>query len=82
MFVVGPALGYILGGLFLSVYTDFHLGNHSDLLSPSHPAWVGAWWVGFLVAAAAAWAGAAVLALFPPVLPGAEKHNQVTNDLS
>ena len=83
MFVVGPALGFILGGALLDVYTDFDVVAPSELpgdllpLTPEHPLWVGAWWVGFAAAALAAWIGALAFSLYPPELPSAQRHNQV-----
>jgi len=43
---VGPALGYLIGGQFLSIYTDI---TKSVEMSPGDPLWIGAWWIGYLV---------------------------------
>ena len=43
--IVGPALGYALGGPFLSIYVDPWEETH---LTPSDPGWVGAWWLCFI----------------------------------
>ena len=43
--VVGPAIGYGLGGAFLSIYVD---PWHSTHLGESDPGWVGAWWLCFI----------------------------------
>ena len=43
--IVGPALGYALGGPFLSIYVDPWEETH---LTTSDPGWVGAWWLCFL----------------------------------
>ena len=43
--IVGPALGYALGGPFLSIYVDPWEDTH---LTPSDPGWVGAWWLSFI----------------------------------
>ena len=43
--VVGPAIGYGLGGAFLSIYVDPWLSTH---LEETDPGWVGAWWLGFI----------------------------------
>jgi hypothetical protein len=45
--------------------------------SPSHPLWVGAWWIGFLLAGAMAFACAIFVGSYPPVLPNAEKKKPV-----
>eukprot|EP00118_Oscarella_pearsei_P014019 m.117184 g.117184 ORF g.117184 m.117184 type:complete len:626 (+) comp37608_c0_seq1:11-1888(+) len=44
----GAALGFLLAGaLFLDVYVD--INNKPKNLTPNHPAWVGAWWLQFVV---------------------------------
>ncbi|XP_054750679.1 solute carrier organic anion transporter family member 4A1-like isoform X2 [Lytechinus pictus] len=50
MAILGPAIGYIVGGLFLGLYTELQAADELDI-SPSDPTWVGAWWLGFIVAA-------------------------------
>lgn len=45
-FLIGPAVGYVLGGQLLSIHTD--LVYHSGL-TPASSLWVGAWWPGFLI---------------------------------
>ena len=81
MALVGAAIGYVLGGVFLNIYTDFHLVDTVDI-DPSHPLWVGAWWLGFICIWLAAWIIAFFIHLYPPTLPGAEKHLEVGNDMS
>ena len=44
--VVGPAIGYLLGSLCLSVYVDPWIETS---LEESDPAWVGAWWISFIL---------------------------------
>ena len=43
--IFGPAMGYGLGGAFLSIYVDPWLETNLD---PSDPGWVGAWWLCFV----------------------------------
>jgi len=43
--IIGPAMGYGLGGAFLSIYIDPWLETNLD---PSDPGWVGAWWLCFV----------------------------------
>ena len=64
--VVGPALGYGLGGAFLSVYVDPWLETE---LQPEDPGWVGAWWLCFLFSAVVSWLLAIPFLLFPRLLP-------------
>ena len=44
--VVGPAIGFGLGGVFLTMYVD---PSKDTTLKDSDPGWVGAWWIGFIV---------------------------------
>ena len=43
--IIGPAMGYGLGGAFLTVYVD--PWREIDL-DTSDPGWVGAWWLSFV----------------------------------
>lgn len=47
--VVGPAIGYGLGGAFLSIFVD---PWHSTHLEEGDSGWVGAWWLCFILAGA------------------------------
>lgn len=73
MAVFGPALGYILGGQFLKIYTDIGVDTDRLGLTPSSTVWVGAWWIGFVLAAGIGLLVAIPLAGFPKILPGALK---------
>ncbi|XP_033727827.1 solute carrier organic anion transporter family member 4C1-like isoform X2 [Pecten maximus] len=70
----GPALGYIFGGQMLNVYVDFNepAGNSGNL-TPGDPRWVGAWWVGFLVASLVMVSVAIPMAAYGVELPAAKK---------
>ncbi|XP_047661571.1 solute carrier organic anion transporter family member 2B1 isoform X2 [Tachysurus fulvidraco] len=49
--VIGPALGYLLGSLLLRFYVDFNTMSPGEIkLDRTDPRWVGAWWLGFLLA--------------------------------
>ena len=67
MAIVGPAIGYGLGGQLLSLHTKF-----LDL-TPEDPNWVGAWWIGFLVCGILSLLIAGPIALLPASLPGARE---------
>ncbi|XP_064480881.1 solute carrier organic anion transporter family member 4A1-like [Ornithodoros turicata] len=70
MAIIGPAMGYILGGQFLKIYTD--VGANASLLglTTSSGVWVGAWWLGFVVSAFLAFLAALPISAFPKILPG------------
>ncbi|XP_064596760.1 solute carrier organic anion transporter family member 4C1-like [Liolophura sinensis] len=58
---LGPAIGYVLGGYFLDLYVDFEAVS-SDVMTLTNkdPRWVGAWWLGFVIAM-----GLAILLIIP-----------------
>ncbi|KAG8513312.1 Solute carrier organic anion transporter family member 4A1 [Galemys pyrenaicus] len=71
--ILGPAAGYLVGGALLGVHTD--LDRRTELTSES-PLWVGAWWLGFLGAAVAAFLVAIPLLGFPRRPPGGPRNSQ------
>ena len=60
----------MIGGQLLNIYTDFHAlesggGLLEQALSPSHPQWIGAWWLGFLLIFILSYIFAAIISFFP-----------------
>ncbi|XP_073404605.1 solute carrier organic anion transporter family member 2B1 isoform X2 [Dendrobates tinctorius] len=50
--VMGPGVAFILGSAMLRYYVDIDKLPASEIvLTPSDPRWIGAWWLGFIVAA-------------------------------
>ena len=68
--VIGPALGYALGGLFLSIYVDPWIDTH---LKSSDPGWVGAWWMCFIFCSVTSFIIAVPFFFFPRHLPNREE---------
>ncbi|XP_048351676.1 solute carrier organic anion transporter family member 4A1 [Sphaerodactylus townsendi] len=69
--ILGPAAGYLVGGIFLNIYTE--IGRRIDL-TPDHTLWVGAWWTGFLGAGAASLLTAIPILGYPHRLPGSQRY--------
>ncbi|XP_040315791.1 solute carrier organic anion transporter family member 4A1 isoform X1 [Herpailurus yagouaroundi] len=69
--ILGPAAGYLIGGTLLNIYTE--VGRQTELTTES-PLWVGAWWVGFLGAGAAAFLIAIPILGYPRQLPGSRHY--------
>ena len=44
--VIGPVVGFAIGGGFLTVYVD---SWRETTLEESDPGWVGAWWIGYVI---------------------------------
>ncbi|XP_054753686.2 solute carrier organic anion transporter family member 4A1-like [Lytechinus pictus] len=68
--LLGPAFGYVLGGMFLSIYTDLGVDHESLGLDPESPLFVGAWWMGFILTAFLALSIIIPFLAFPKSLPG------------
>ena len=66
MSVLGPAFGYLVGSSLLSVYVDPWVDT---TLSPEDPAWVGAWWLSFILAGIMCIFLAVPFLMFPRYLP-------------
>ncbi|XP_067214968.1 solute carrier organic anion transporter family member 4A1 isoform X2 [Linepithema humile] len=74
MAIIGPALGYVVGGELLKIYTDFLTVDSSAIgLTPDSNVWIGAWWIGFLAAAVICFVIAIPVLAFPAILPGSEE---------
>ncbi|XP_077990525.1 solute carrier organic anion transporter family member 4A1-like [Glandiceps talaboti] len=72
--VLGPAVGFVVGGQFLHLYTDIGQVDLNDLhITEDSPLWVGAWWIGFLLSALLLWLIAIPLLGYPRKLPGADR---------
>ncbi|XP_050774627.1 solute carrier organic anion transporter family member 4A1 isoform X1 [Gopherus flavomarginatus] len=69
--ILGPAAGYLVGGMFLNIYSE--IGKQVDL-TPDNTLWVGAWWIGFLGAGAAALLTAIPILGYPRRLPGSQRY--------
>ncbi|NXC39499.1 SO4C1 protein, partial [Penelope pileata] len=84
MSLLGPAIGYVLGGQLLTVYIDIKIPE-STQMDQDDPRWLGAWWIGFLACFFAIWCLIIPFSCFPKYLPGtakiqAEKISETHND--
>ncbi|XP_052556971.1 solute carrier organic anion transporter family member 4C1 isoform X2 [Tympanuchus pallidicinctus] len=84
MSLLGPAIGYVLGGQLLNIYIDIKIPE-STQMDQDDPRWLGAWWIGFLVCFFAIWFLIIPFSCFPKYLPGtakiqAEKVSETHND--
>ncbi|NXC72403.1 SO4C1 protein, partial [Anhinga anhinga] len=89
MSLLGPAIGYVLGGQLLNIYIDIQIPERQDTTStnmdPDDPRWLGAWWIAFLACFFAIWLLIIPFSCFPKHLPGtakiqAEKISEAHND--
>jgi hypothetical protein len=69
--LIGPGIGYIIGGQFLKIYVDWMYVEPKTLgLTPSSHVWIGSWWMGFILASILSMLVALPLLAFPKELPG------------
>uniref|UniRef100_A0A8C4RZH6 Solute carrier organic anion transporter family member n=1 Tax=Erpetoichthys calabaricus TaxID=27687 RepID=A0A8C4RZH6_ERPCA len=69
MAVLGPAVGYIVGGQFLRIYIDINKSLEIDL-TQDDPRWLGGWWIPFLLSWPIVWLLTVPFLGFPKYLPG------------
>ncbi|XP_069820773.1 solute carrier organic anion transporter family member 4C1 [Dendropsophus ebraccatus] len=84
MNIVGPAIGYLMGGELLNIYIDFEKVDTVPL-STTDPRWLGAWWIAFLIVGLVTWLLIIPFSCFPKHLPGtaaiqAERISQAHNN--
>lgn len=65
---IGPAVGFVLNGLFLNRWID-PLQDPPPGLTPKSSMWLGCWWFGYLVFACASLVFLVPLSCFPRYLP-------------
>ncbi|NXC35949.1 SO4C1 protein, partial [Campylorhamphus procurvoides] len=77
MSLLGPAIGYVVGGQLLNIYIDIHIPERQDTthtkVDHDDPRWLGAWWIGFLVCFFSVWLLIIPFSMFPKHLPGTAK---------
>ncbi|KAH7952826.1 hypothetical protein HPB49_001542 [Dermacentor silvarum] len=69
MTIIGPSIGFIVGGYTLTYYVDITTDVSNMGLSAKSPAWVGAWWLGSLLTAVMAAILGVITCSFPKYLP-------------
>ncbi|NXJ85068.1 SO2B1 protein, partial [Trogon melanurus] len=68
--VIGPGVGFMLGSAMLRFYVDIDKVTRDEVqLTNKDPRWVGAWWLGFLVAASLVALSAVPYFFFPREMP-------------
>ncbi|XP_036381358.1 solute carrier organic anion transporter family member 2B1-like [Megalops cyprinoides] len=83
--VIGPAVGFMLGSFMLRFYVDIDKPGKMPELTNADPRWVGAWWLGFLLAAGFLFLTSLPYFFFPRKMPkeettGPEAENEVKEE--
>ncbi|GFS18173.1 solute carrier organic anion transporter family member [Elysia marginata] len=63
--IFGPTLAFALGGVFSRMFVTLE----ETTLTPKHPRWIGAWWLGYIVCGVLALLASLPLMWFPRRLP-------------
>ncbi|KAL2102532.1 hypothetical protein ACEWY4_001700 [Coilia grayii] len=73
--VIGPLFGYTLGSLCASIYVDIGFVDlDSVTITPQDSRWVGAWWLGYVVAGGLSFITALPFWFLPRSLPEAPQR--------
>ncbi|KAL2093951.1 hypothetical protein ACEWY4_011263 [Coilia grayii] len=71
--IIGPVFGYLLGSLCAKIYVDVGFVDMETItITPSDARWVGAWWLGYLIAGVITLASAVPFWFLPRALPPLE----------
>ncbi|CAJ1056382.1 solute carrier organic anion transporter family member 1C1-like [Xyrichtys novacula] len=75
--IIGPVFGYLLGSLCAKIYVDIgYVDMETVTITPGDARWVGAWWLGYLIAGAITLVSAVPFWFLPKSLPmPVEKHD-------
>uniref|UniRef100_A0A4X2LAN4 Solute carrier organic anion transporter family member n=1 Tax=Vombatus ursinus TaxID=29139 RepID=A0A4X2LAN4_VOMUR len=74
--MIGPIIGYLLGSLCAKLYVDIGSVDLSTItINPNDSRWVGAWWLGFLIAGVLNVASGIPFFYFPKNLKKARKQS-------
>ncbi|KAI6650545.1 solute carrier organic anion transporter family member 4A1 [Oopsacas minuta] len=75
--VLGPAIGFGLGGFFLSVYVD---PFSPTTLTSTDTQWVGAWWIGFVFAGTVSILASTQFFLYPRRIKGSREYDKLRKE--
>uniref|UniRef100_A0A4W5Q9I9 Solute carrier organic anion transporter family member n=1 Tax=Hucho hucho TaxID=62062 RepID=A0A4W5Q9I9_9TELE len=68
--IIGPVFGYLLGSLCAKIYVDIgYVDMETITITPGDARWVGAWWLGYLIAGAITLMSAIPFWFLPKSLP-------------
>ncbi|XP_060891675.1 solute carrier organic anion transporter family member 1C1-like isoform X1 [Labrus mixtus] len=75
--IIGPVFGYLLGSLCAKIYVDIgYVDMETVTITPGDARWVGAWWLGYLIAGIITLLSAVPFWFLPKSLPmPVEKHD-------
>ncbi|XP_039359759.1 solute carrier organic anion transporter family member 1B3-like isoform X2 [Mauremys reevesii] len=83
--MIGPIIGYLLGSLCASLYVDIGFVDLGSItITPKDSRWVGAWWLGFIIAGITNLIAAIPFCFLPKSLKKQKEENNdnISSDLS
>uniref|UniRef100_A0A8C2B007 Solute carrier organic anion transporter family member n=1 Tax=Cyprinus carpio TaxID=7962 RepID=A0A8C2B007_CYPCA len=73
--IIGPVFGYLLGSVCAKIYVDIGFVNMESIsITPGDARWVGAWWLGYLIAGLITLLSAVPFWFLPKSLPLPERR--------
>ncbi|KAI1903438.1 hypothetical protein AGOR_G00027200 [Albula goreensis] len=75
---IGPGFGFMLGSFMMSFYVDIDKPGRGAELTNKDPRWVGAWWLGLLLAAGFLFLTSLPYFFFPRKMPKEETTESTT----
>jgi hypothetical protein len=73
-------IGFMLTSQFLTIHTDFHQSKTIPAwMTPSHPNWIGAWWLPFIIFGLVAAMFALIICMFPKRIDHEEPKQKIPN---
>ncbi|XP_021566960.1 solute carrier organic anion transporter family member 1C1 isoform X2 [Carlito syrichta] len=73
--IIGPIFGFLLGSLCAKLYVDIGFVNLDHVtITPKDPQWVGAWWLGYLIAGIISLLAAVPFWCLPKSLPSPQNR--------
>jgi len=80
MVALGPAIGFLMGSLFVSEWINIGDNKNIDKIISSDPRWIGRWWGGFILSSSLLLVLSIILFTFPSNLK--ENNNQIKQNQS
>ncbi|XP_058511640.1 solute carrier organic anion transporter family member 1C1 [Ochotona princeps] len=75
--IIGPIFGFLLGSLCAKLYVDIGFVNLDQVtITPKDPQWVGAWWLGYLIAGILSLLAAVPFWCLPKSPPGPQSKEE------
>uniref|UniRef100_A0A4W3J2I0 Kazal-like domain-containing protein n=1 Tax=Callorhinchus milii TaxID=7868 RepID=A0A4W3J2I0_CALMI len=80
--LIGPIFGFLLGSFCAKLFVDIGFVNQYGLtITPNDARWVGAWWLGFLIAGVLIIIAAIPLFFFPKSMPSKGERKKIEKSI-